>query len=292
MDTPITIRGRRITSSDITFIRSTIEKHWDRGRTFISKELCRLWNWRQRNGMLKDMACRELLLCLERGGLVELPPRKNGRKDGPRRTRAIQVPLHSKKPITDSLCVLLPIEIKMVRGTEWEPLYKSLVHVYHYLGYCQTVGEHLKYIAFHKNRPLACIGWGAAAWKVAPRDRFIGWSYADRDRNIHLIAQNTRFLILPWVQVPYLASHILGRMARILPQDWQRVYNHTIVLLETFVDTERFRGTCYKAANWIQVGFTKGRGKWDTHNQSSIPVKAVFLYPLVKNFREVLTHHD
>jgi hypothetical protein len=292
MDTPLVIRGRRITDSDITFICSTIKKHWDKGRTFISQELCRIWDWRQSNGMLKDMACRELLLRLERAELVELPPSKNKSRGSTRRTRAIQIPLHSKKPILSPLSELLPLEIKMVRATEWEPFYKGLIHAYHYLGYCQTVGEHLKYMVFHKDCPLACIGWGTAAWKVAPRDRFIAWSYADRDRNIHLIAQNTRFLILPWIKVPYLASHILGRMAKILCQDWQRIYHHSIVLLETFVDTIRYQGTCYKAANWIQVGFTKGRGKWDIHNRYAIPVKAVFLYPLVKNFREVLTHHD
>jgi hypothetical protein len=154
------------------------------------------------------------------------------------------------------------------------------------------VGEHLKYIAFYKDRPLACIGWGAAAWKVACRDKFIGWATTPRRQNLHLIAQNTRFLILPWVKVPYLASHILGKMARILPLDWERIYKHTIVFLETFVDTTRFLGTCYKAANWIKLGFTKGRGKWDIHKQYLVPVKAIFVYPLVKNFREVLNPDD
>ncbi|MFQ5835795.1 MAG: Druantia anti-phage system protein DruA [bacterium] len=292
MDTQLVIRGRRITSNDITFIRSVIKEHQARGRTFISEELCRLWDWRQRNGMFKSMACRELLLRLERAGLVELPARKSRPKASSRRHNPIQIPLHSQEPIMAPLAETGPIEIKMVRGTQWEPLYKGLIHAYHYLGYCQTVGEHLKYIAFHKDRPLACIGWGAAAWKVGCRDRFIGWSWADRDRNLHLIVQNTRFLILPWVRVPYLASHLLGRMAKILPQEWQRIYNHTIVLLETFVDTSRFLGTCYKAANWIHTGFTQGRGKWDIHKKSSAPVKTVWLYPLVKNFQEILTRHD
>lgn len=292
METLLVIRGRKITDSDIAFIRSTIEKHWDRGRSFISKELCRLWDWRQRNGMLKAMACREVLRKLERAQLVKLPPPKNVQYNNRRQKRPIQIPLHSKEPIDGPLSHVLPIEIKMVRSTEWEPLYRGLIDTYHYLGYCQTVGEHLKYIAFYDGRPLACIGWGAAAWKVASRDRFIGWSYEDRNKNIHLIAQNVRFLILPWVQIPYLASHILGKMAKILPHEWQRVYNHPIVLLETFVDTSRFHGTCYKAANWIQVGFTKGRGKWDTHSQYSTPVKAVFLYSLAKNYQEILTQND
>lgn len=292
METTLVIRGRRITGNDIAFVRSIIEKHYLQGRTFISKELCLLWNWRQPNGSLKQMACSELLLRLERRGLVKLPPRKNGHKGGPRHKRPIPIPLHSKEQISASLADIFPLQIKMVRGTPWDGLYKGLIEAYHYLGYCQTVGENLRYIVFHKGCPLVCIGWGQAAWKVACRDNFIGWSPAQRNRNIHLIAQNTRFLILPWVKVPYLASHILGRMSRILPQDWQRVYNHPLVLLETFVDIERFKGTCYKAANWIHVGVTKGRGKWDTHYQYSVPLKAVFLYPLEKNFREILTNHD
>ena len=292
MDTEIIIRGRRITDSDIIFIRSVIEKYRTEGRTFIARELCRLWEWRQRNGMLKTMACHELLLRLERAGLLELPAKKSKGRSVFTSNRPVQIPLHSSEPITDCLGALNPIEIRMVRGTPWEPFYKGLIHAYHYLGYCQTVGEHLKYMVFHKDRAVACVGWGAGAWKVACRDRFIGWSWADRDRNIHLIAQNSRLLLLPWVRVPFLASHLLGRMAKIVPEDWQRVYNHPIVLLETFVDTTRFLGTCYKAANWVQAGFTQGRGKWDTHTKSPVPVKRVFLYPLVKNFREILTNHD
>lgn len=291
MDTPLVIRGRRITDNDIVSIRSIIERYWAQGRTFISREICHLWDWRQPNGSLKEMACRELLLRLERKGLLNLPPRRNGWK-GKGQKRPFHIPLHSTETISTPLSKLSPIEIKMVRHTEWEPLYNGLIERYHYLGYCQTVGEHLKYIAFYKDRPQGYIGWGAGAWKVSSRDDFIGWSTTHRLRNIHLIAQNTRLLILPWVQVPYLASHILGRMAKILPEDWERVYNHTIVLLETFVDTERFKGTCYKASNWIQVGLTKGRGKWDTHNRASAPIKAVFLYPLIKDFRRVLTHYD
>lgn len=291
METKFVIRGRRIADNDVAFVRSIIERHFTKGRTFISKELCRLWSWRQPNGNLKQMAASELLLRLERRGLVKLPPRKTC-KSGRRRKRPIPIPPHLKKPIIAPLSHLSPIEIKMVRATQWETLYKGLIEAYHYLGYCQTVGEHLKYIVFYNDRPLACIGWGQAAYKVACRDNFIGWKSSHRDRNIFLIAQNVRFLILPWVKVPYLASHILGRMAKMVPRDWQRLYNHPLVLLETFVDTLRFKGTCYKASNWIQVGLTKGRGKWDTHNQYPTSIKAVFLYPLGKDFREVLTTHD
>jgi len=290
METSLLIRGRKINDDALTFIRSVIQEHQRRGRTFISKELCRLWDWRQRNGPFKTMACSELLLRLEKVGLVQLPPRQHpSRRD---RRRPIQLPLHSREPLRSALQELGSLDFQMVRGSHWEPLYKGLIHAYHYLGYCQTVGEHLKYLVFHQGRPLACLGWGAAAWKVAARDQFIGWQPAQRDRNIHLLAQNTRFLILPWVEVPHLASHLLGRMARILPKEWERVYNHPIVLLETFVDAQRFAGTCYKAANWIPVGFTQGRGKWDIDHQSSAPVKTVFLHPLVKNFRDLLTSHD
>lgn len=290
MDTALVIRGRRIADDDLSVIRSLIEKHRSRGRQYIAQELCGLWEWKQKNGLPKTMACSELLLRLERAGLVKLPPRKNGHRDGPRRFTPIQMPLLCQTPITAYLKELGPLEIRMVRGTPWEPLYKALIQTYHYLGYCQTVGEHLKYIAFHQDRPLACIGWGSAAWKVVCRDLFIGWEPLHRTQNIHLLAQNTRFLILPWVRVPHLASHLLGRMARILSSDWQRIYHHPLALLETFVDTTRFQGTCYQAANWIAVGSTRGRGKWDRSHQDLLPVKAVLLYPLIKNFREVLTH--
>jgi len=236
------------------------------------------------------MACSDLLLRLQRAGLVELPAIQHRGRTA--RRRPIPIPLHSREPIQASLSELGSLEVQMVRGTLWEPLYKGLIEAYHYLGYRQTVGEHLKYLVFHQGRPLACLGWGAAAWKVAARDRFIGWQAAHRDRHLHLLAQNARFLILPWVQVPHLASHLLGKMARLLSRDWERVYHHPLVLLETFVDCERFQGTCYRAANWISVGYTQGRGKWDSDHQASAPVKAVFVYPLVKHFREVLTHLD
>jgi len=292
METKLVICGQRITDDNLAFVRSVIERHFSQGRTFISNELCRLWDWRQPNDRLKQMSCSLLLLRLEQRGLVKLPPKKNGHKGGPRHKRLIQIPPHSMEPIHTSLPHLLPIQIKMVRFTQWEGLYKGLIEAYHYLGYSQTVGEHLKYIVFHNDRPLACIGFGQTAWKVACRDDFIGWRPTQRERNIQSIAQNTRFLILPWVKVPYLASHILGKISRIISKDWQRFYGHEIVLLETFVDMERFKGTCYKASNWTYVGSTKGRGKWDTYHRCLVPVKAVFVYPLTKDFREVLATDD
>jgi hypothetical protein len=164
-----------------------------------------------------------------------------------------------------------------------------LVEQHHYLGYRQIVGEHLKYMAFSGNRPLACLGWGAAAWKVSGRDEYIDWTAEARKQNLPLVADNTRFLILPWVRVPHLASYLLGQQARVIAAEWERVYGHPVVLLETFVDKERFKGTCYRAANWVWVGETKGRGKYDRYNQGGEPVKDVYVYPLRGDFRRFLT---
>jgi hypothetical protein len=282
------IRGRVVNWDDIVMIRSLIKGHYFKGRTFIANELCRIWNWRQPNGSLKQMACSELLLRLQKKGLIELPKRKTDTYKGKRFRKPPPVPNHPKEPIEGSIKEVGEIKIRMVRHTDLEPLYNGLIQQYHYLGYCQIVGEHLKYIAFIEDRPVACIGWGSGAWRVRCRDEFIGWSDEQRMRNISFLAQNNRFLILPFVRVPNLASHILGRMSKILPEDWQRIYKHPIFLLESFVDRERFEGTCYKAANWIFVGLTQGRGKWDRKKAYPFTKKAVYLYPLVKDFSKRL----
>jgi len=193
------------------------------------------------------------------------------------------------RPVEGTLRDLRPIDVRMVRGTKDEGLFRELVDKHHYLGYRQIVGEHLKYIAFSGKRPVACIGWGGAAWKVGCRDDYIGWERETRERNLQLVANNTRFLILPWVRVPHLASFLLGQQARVVSRDWERVYAHPLVLLETFVDTERFKGTCYRAANWIHVGETAGRGKYDRFNERKEPVKGVYLYPLRRDFGRILT---
>jgi len=193
------------------------------------------------------------------------------------------------RPVEGTLRDLRPIDVRMVRGTKDEGLFRELVDKHHYLGYRQIVGEHLKYIAFSGKRALTCIGWGAAAWKVGSRDEYIGWSAAARERNLQLVASNTRFLILPWVRVPHLASFLLGQQARVIAMDWEKLYAHPVVLLETFVDTERFRGTCYRASNWLHLGKTAGRGKYDRFNERKEPVKDVYVYPLRRNFRRILT---
>ena len=289
MDAILTYRGRSIEPADLTFIQSLVDAHWDAGRTFISQELCRQWQWRQPNGYLKDMVCRGLLLKLERSGQIRLPPSRrtgvySGRKVRARRFDVDTTPIHS------TLEPLLPLEWIQVRRTgDPEGLFNHLIAHYHYLGYCQTVGEHLKYLVLSGGRPIACLSWGSAAWKVACRDQYIGWSAAVRKHNLYRVINNTRFLVLPFIQVPNLASHLLSQNLRLLLQDWPRIYAHRPVLVETFVQ-EPYAGTCYKAANWLRLGVTKGRGKYDVNNRYDQPVKAVFVYPLHKHFRRVLCH--
>ncbi len=290
MEQTLVLRGRRVTSQDIALIHSLIDQYQHQGRTFISRELCRMWKWYQPNGALKDMACRELLRRLDQKGLIRLPAKKI---DINRRRKRLSLHLLSPEsyPLTGSLKAFLPIDLKMVRGTSEEALHNSLVSRYHYLGYGQIVGPYLKYLAYIEDRPVACLSWGAAAWKVSCRDQFIGWSASTRNKNLCLIVNNTRFLILPWICIPGLASHLLSRNIKRLGSDWYQRYHYAPVLLETFVDRSRFSGTSYRAANWRSVGKTQGRGKNDRDHQSALPVKEVFLYPLVKAFREIL-HED
>ena len=289
MEHGVRYRGKTYTIQEINEIREFIARHQDKSRFFISKELCRRWNWIQPNGVLKDMVCRGLLLFLQREGLIELPPRKSepyfllSKKKKP---TVIEV---DQSPLARALSELKPIDLVKVRRTTLEKLYKSLIDTHHYLGYTQPVGEHLEYIAFALKRPVALIGWCSAPRHIGCRDRYLGWSKEERIVNLHKIAINTRFLILPWVRIPHLASYLLGLMARTISHDWKSVYNHGILWLETFVDPDRgFTGTCYRAANWRYLGLTTGRGKNDHTNKPNRSLKYVFGYPLVKDFKEAL----
>ena len=290
METIITYRRRSVTSNDIATINRIIEAHPDKSRRFISQEVCREWGWRQPNGVLKDMVCRSLLLLLESKGFIKLPARKCtppnplGKRKKPSRVNIDKTPIHC------SLADLLPIKLKQVRRTPLEKIFNGLVSEHHYLGYTQPVGEHLKYMAFSNDRPIACLAWGSAPWYIGARDRFIGWRKETRERNLHLIANNLRFLILPWVESSCLASYLLALNRRCVSQDWQNLYHHPLYLLETFVDTERYQGTCYKADNWIHVGQTTGLGKLSKSRQPLLSKKAVYVYPLAKNFRRRLCH--
>ena len=285
---PITIRKRTITADDIVPIQATVNEHWSRGRKHISRVLCRQWNWFQPNGRLKDMACREVLLTLNRSGLITLPPRLNN-ANNEKRNRSIPVIKIDQTPLQEKLTKLSPIDIKPVRNTKLESLYNSLIHQHHYLGFRQIVGNHLKYIAFIEERPVACLGWGSAAWKVKSRDTFIGWQPKTRKDNLHFVANNTRFLILPWVSVKCLASKLLALNARRISDDWIQNYNYPLYLLETFVEKKRFKGTFYKAANRILTRQTKGTAKKGHIHLNHGNIKDVYLYPLRKDFRKKLT---
>ena len=285
---PLTIRKRTITVDDIDPIQATVNEHWSKGRKHISRVLCRQWNWFQPNGRLKDMACREVLLALNRSGLITLPPRLNN-ANNEKRNRSIPVINIDQTPLQKKLTKLSSIDLKPVRNTKLEPLYNSLIHQHHYLGYRQIVGNHLKYIAFINERPVACLGWGSAAWKVESRDAFIGWQPKTRENNLHFVVNNTRFLILPWVSVKCLASKLLALNARKISDAWIQTYNYPVYLLETFVEKKRFKGTCYKAANWILTGQTKGTAKKGHIHLNHGNIKDVYLYTLGKDFRKKLT---
>lgn len=290
MSLEVKYQGRVATVEDVEFIKRLIADNPGDSRRALSKKICHAWNWVQPNGALRDMVCRGFLLCLERAGHIKLPERKvTPHNPLARRKSPAKVDI-DQTPILGNLSEVSPLEIRQVRCTCFEGLFNGLIAQYHYLGYVHPVGEHLKYIVFTQGRPVACLSWSSAPRHIGCRDKFVGWSADVRKKNIHLIAYNSRFLILPWVRISYLASHLLGRMAKVIARDWQRFYNHRICFLETFVDTERFKGTCYKAANWVYLGDTTGRGKNDQTHKVNRSIKAVWGYPLSVDFRQVLQH--
>ena len=282
-------RGRTVTDTDVAFIRDLITAHPTASRRALSQRLCEAWNWTQPNGVLRDMVCRGLMLALHRAGHIALPPVRwvNPNPLGSKRRAPFRTML-GWSPIEGRLNDILPLDIVQVRRSGDESLFDSLVETHHYLGYARPVGEHLKYMVYAQGRPIACFAWSSAPRHIGCRDRFIGWSCETRRKNIRFIAYNLRYLILPWVSVPHLASHLLGRMARMLSDDWARIYGHPVYFLETFVDPQRFRGTCYRAANWICLGRTTGRGKDDLAHRPNRPIKEVWGYPLGRDFRERL----
>jgi hypothetical protein len=292
MDIILTYRKKNITQDDLSFIREVVDKHRSKGRSAISRILCEAWDWRQANGHLKDVVCRGLLLHLERNDLITLPPRIiDNNNNHTRRRKSAQTALeYQPVPLKASLSELAPIEFRQVRRTSEEKLFNNLIRQYHYLGYAQPVGEHLKYMVYAGSRVLACFVFSSAPYAIDSRDNFIGWSSETRERNRHLIAYNSRFLILPWIEVKFLASHLLSKCARQISSDWQSLYNHPIYWLETFVDTEKFSGTCYKASNWTFLGLTSGRGILNRSRKQVISIKAMYGYPLVRDYREKLCH--
>ena len=281
-------RGRVVTARDLVFIRELIGQNPGLSRRRLSAQLCEAWQWRQANGALCDMVCRGLLLMLHRAGEIELPPvRQISLNPFVQRARPAPVPV-DQTPLSGALREFKPIAIQQVRRTAHEPLFNSLIEHHHYLGYEQPVGEHLKYLIWSRGRPIACLAWSSAPRHLGSRDRYLGWSATARRRNIGLVAYNTRFLILPWIGVPHLASHILGRVVRRLSRDWEGMYSHPIYFAETFIDPTRFRGTCYLAANWQSLGMTTGRGKASNSKRPNRSFKEVLGYPLTPRFRELL----
>jgi hypothetical protein len=282
-------RGREIRSADAAFIQQLIAENpgWSRRR--LSAELCRAWQWVQPNGALRDMVCRSLLLQLHRTGWIELPAKRFSPPNNvlARPASTPSLPLW-ERPRECPLRELGALEIRPVRRTAEEPLFGQLMAAHHYLGYTQPVGEHLKYLVWAGADPIAALAWSSAPRHLAARDRFIGWTAAVRRRHLHLIAYNTRFLILPWVKVPHLASHLLGRVARRISADWQKLYAHPIHLLETFIDPARCRGICYRAANWVCLGLTTGRGHNARTSRHDQPRKELWVYPLSGDFRRQL----
>ena len=284
MELEVKYQGKKVTSADLNFIKQLLSDHPHASRRQLSKLICETWDWRQGNGHLKDMVCRGLLLQLERSGYIQLPPVKFRPHN----------PLVNRSKPTNIAVDTTPIssydqlELKQVRRTADEKLYDSLISQYHYLGYVHPIGEYLKYLFFANSRPIGCICFSSAVRHLKCRDQFIGWSQAQRAANLHLIAYNTRFLILPWVSIYCLASQLLSKIVKVLSQDWENYFNHPIYFVETFVDTERFGGSCYQAANWRYVGQTKGRSRNDRYNSIQVPLKDVYLYPLTPDFQEVL----
>jgi len=286
MKKQLIIRKRVITEKEIDLVNELILEYGDKGRSFISSRLCEIWDWRQENGRYKEITCRELLRKLESLALIKLPPMLNGaRKVGYKNT-----PKYLKLNENTLSALLKPlksqIHIKQVRGTKKEKDFNGIIEKHHYLGYHQGAGEQLKYLIYLNERIIACIGFGCSAYKVSCRDNYIGWNEKQKAENLKKVVNNSRFLILPWVHIPHLASYILGAIAKRIRVDWLEYYAHPIVLLETFVDTERYKGICYKAAGWSCLGKTAGRGRNDRYNKQNKSVKLMFVKELTPDFKE------
>ena len=289
MDPVLRYRGRSVTVAEVAFIQTLIAAHPEESRRALSQRLCGAWDWVQPNGALRDMVCRGLLLALHRAGQIALPPRRrtppNPLVARPRRERVAI----DDTPVRGRLVDLGPLELRQVRRSEDEALFDGLIETHHYLGYTQPVGEHLKVLVVAQQRPIACFAWSSAPRHLGPRDRYIGWPAEARRRNIRYLAYNSRYLILPWIEVRYLASHLLGRMTRELPAAWERAYGHPVYFVETFVDPARFRGTCYRAAGWKLLGQTTGRGKDAPTRRPNRPKKEVLGLALTPHFRALLS---
>jgi hypothetical protein len=278
--------ARHFDAAQIELIRALIAVSPPLSRYRLSREICERLNWRRANGQLKDMSCRVALLRMQADGLISLPPPRNAKprayRAHPDIERAVLSP--STAPSVD--LARLSVELVRNKGDSW--LWNAYIERHHYLGHQLLPGAQLRYFVRCAGAVIAALGFGASAWQVKPRDQTIGWTGEQRRRNLHLIVNNARFLILPWIQCPNLASRVLALISRRLADDWHARYAYRPVLLETFVEKPRFAGTCYKAANWQYLGDTQGRGKLDTLHRHSEPIKSIWIYPLAPDFRRQL----
>ena len=278
-----------ITEELLEQIRKTISDNSGMGRTKLSVALCEIWGWRNAGGRVKDMSCRDLLSSLEKAGRIVLPPRiLLARRPGD--TKGSKHLVHDETPIVRDLGELQPLGIEVITSKEAMERFQSYIDQYHYLKFDRFIGERMAYLVSSRDgEPLACLLFGSAAWSCKERDSFIGWSKDARSHGLKMMTNNQRFLIFPWVSVPHLAIHILSLAAKRISSDWELKYGHGLYMLETFVECRRFKGTCYKAANWVNVGRTTGRGRDGGHHNAILPQKDVYLYPLVTHFRRVLS---
>ncbi|MCG2741303.1 MAG: DUF4338 domain-containing protein [Syntrophaceae bacterium] len=278
--------GRDFSATEITRIRQLMADHPACHRAELSRQVCRMLQWYKADGGLKEMSCRVAMLRMHADGLIHLPPPR--RAKATLRTISFTKATNPRNPILQPVHRLGPLLLRKVERSA-SLLWNEYIGRYHYLGYTPLPGAQLRYFVMLDLQIIALLGFGAAAWQAAPRDHYIGWTHSLRKRHLPLVVNNARFLILPWVQVNNLASKILSLAAKQVPEDWQKQYEITPVLMETFVETGRFAGTCYKAANWVHVGKTKGRGKLGPSGKQSVPIKDLWLYPLDRNFRKILT---
>jgi len=292
--TEATVRycARTFTLEEMECIRALITTEPRPNRAQLSRMVCDELSWLRPDGRRKDMSCRVAMLRMEEDGHIKLPPPQTVNANGCTRTKLTSIS-QPQQPISSPAASLGRLQLRPVDTPRQSRLWNELIQRYHYLGYTPLPGAQIRYLIYSaRSQLLAALGFGAAAWKVAPRDQFIGWTPEQRTRNLHLLINNARFLILPWVTSKNLASRILSAAAKQLPQDWHARYAYTPVLLETFVERQRFQGTCYRAANWIHVGQTQGRGKLDRHHRHAAPIKDIYLYPLHKRFRKTLRMTD
>jgi len=280
--------GRDFSAADQATIGALLAGQPTANRARLSRLVCEALEWRRPDGRLKDMSCRVAMLRMQAHGLIQLPPPQKRNHNGRPYHRRTPQAEPERLVLVASVGALADLRLELVTDRTHSHLWNEYIDRYHYLGYQPLPGAQLRYLARANDRVLALLGFGAAAWKTAPRDRFIGWTAPQRQRHLHLVVNNARFLILPWVRCRNLASRLLSLATRRLAQDWQDRYGYGPVLVETFVQTPRFRGTCYKAANWIYLGETQGRGKLDIEHTAQLPKKAIWVHPLVRDFRRQL----